>query len=108
MSHRHCEGDKVQVLWRESDDYFAGTVQRVSETSDGQVVYDVLYEERVRGKVVTENNDTADRLGLSRSIPVCHGIMERIYSMVTLSHSTATTMDERLFRGKWHLMMLKL
>ena len=78
------EGDRVQVLWRESGDFFAGTVQRISENSEGHAVYDVLYEERVRGKQVTENHVTSDRVRVARSIVVCHSIMERIASMVIL------------------------
>lgn len=80
----------MQVLWRESGDYFAGTVQRIAETPNGHVMYDVLYEERVRGKLVTENNVTSDRIRGGKSITVGNGIIDRIFNVVTLPHPVIT------------------
>lgn len=76
------EGDPVQVLWRETGDYFAGRVQRISANSDNRVTYDVLYEERVRGKLVTENNVAADRLKAVGTCSVSNSFFARISTMV--------------------------
>ena len=55
------EGARVVIKWQESGARFAGTV--VSLAADGQTC-NVLYDERVRGKEVYENNIEVGRLEL--------------------------------------------